>query len=349
MKKFSFTLLLVLIALPALSQPPAKVVVETVFEQQLTRTTRMEGVVALAVKAGLSPEVSGLIETDHLREGQRVTAGTPLLRLNTDFLNKQLIITEKQLAQVQVKIDNVRKNLQRHEILLQQDATSEKVFDDLTDALRELVLQEAIVKTTLEKLVLEKHKSVIRAPFEGLILEKYKYTGEWVAPGTAIALLGSTSDVVVEVAIPENLLRYIHIGHVVSVHLPPLDQYFEAPVVLITPVADPKSKTFEVQIGLPDFDGVTQNLSATVDIPSSQALTLKMVRRDARVTHNNQDFIFVVKDGKAQMLPFPIAAYTGQFMGTEAPHVVEGMAVVVDGNDRLRPDQPVEVVDRLGS
>lgn len=349
MKTLVLALVLALITTPAMTQPPARVVVEPVVEKQLTRTTSMEGMVTFAIKAGLSPEVSGLIQVDNLREGQRVKTGAALVTLNSDLLEKQIAITQKQLEQVRVQIDNTRKNLRRHEVLLQQDATSEKIYDDLADGLKERLLQEAIMVTSLEKLALEKQKTVLRAPFEGLILEKYKYAGEWIAPGNAIGLLASTADVVVEVAVPEKLLRFIQIGHRVPVYLPALDRHFEAPVKLITPVADPKSKTFVVQIALPDFEGLIQNMSAVVEIPTSLPLTLKLVRRDARVTYNNQIFVFAVQDDKAQMLPFPVVAYTGEFMGTEAPHISAGMPVVVDGNDRLRPDQAVVVVERLGT
>ncbi len=347
MKTLALVLLFVLCPIPVSAQPPARVVVETVFEKTITRTTSMEGIVTFARHAGLSPEIAGLIESDQMVEGQRVKTGDTLMRLKTDLLEKQIEITRNQLAQVRVRIENTQKNLDRHKVLLQQDATSEKMYDDLADGLRELVLQEAIMVTTLEKLALEKHKSHIRAPFDGLILERYKYPGEWVAPGTAVGLLAATSHVVVEVAVPENLIRFIQTDHVMPVHLPAVEKHFQAPVVLISPVADPKSKTFVVKIALPDFQGLIQNMSAVVEVPTSSPLKLKMVRRDARVTHNNQNFIFAIKDAKAHMLPFQVAAYEGEYMGTEDAHIQVGMAVAVDGNDRLRPDQAVEVVERL--
>jgi membrane fusion protein (multidrug efflux system) len=38
----------------------------------------------------------------------------------------------------------------------------------------------------------------------------------------------------------------------------------------------------------------------------------------------------------------------GEYLGVDAPYIVAGMPVVIDGNERLRPDQPVTVVENPG-
>ena len=43
-------------------------------------------------------------------------------------------------------------------------------------------------------------------------------------------------------------------------------------------------------------------------------------------------------------MPVHIVAFLGREVGVDDEHIKPGMTVVVDGNDRLRPDQPVKVV-----
>jgi multidrug efflux pump subunit AcrA (membrane-fusion protein) len=56
----------------------------------------------------------------------------------------------------------------------------------------------------------------------------------------------------------------------------------------------------------------------------------------------------MVKEDKAKMLPVQVAAVDGEYLGVDAPHIATGMPVVVDGNERLQPDQAVQIVDKPG-
>ena len=71
-----------------------------------------------------------------------------------------------------------------------------------------------------------------------------------------------------------------------------------------------------------------------------------MIKRDALIKFQGKDFVYTVKDGKAAILPVNIVVYAGEFLGVDNPYIVAGMPVVVDGNDRLKPDQPVEIIEK---
>ena len=90
-------------------------------------------------------------------------------------------------------------------------------------------------------------------------------------------------------------------------------------------------------------ENVAENMSATVHVPTSEKKTLSMIPRDALIKFQGKDFVYTVKEGKAAILPINIVTYMGSMVGADNPYFVEGMAVVVEGNERLRPDQPVTV------
>ena len=324
---------------------PARVVTETVTERMISPTTRIVGVVDFDILAGLSPEVSGLIEESNIEEGKVVKKGETLVRLNTDLLRKDVEIRRKEMEGIGVRIANARKNLDRFETLFKEAAASEKAYDDLADSVRELRKEQERVKKTIEKLRLEIDKSTLAAPFDGMVLEKLKEVGEWVSPGIPVCTLGSTSDLFVEAAVSEDLVEYIRPGREVVLVINALKREFTGRVANFVPIADPATKTFNVKIAIPYFDEAIRNMSATVNVPAGKEQKLRMIGRDALVRNEGKTFVYTIKDGKASILPINVVGYEGKYVGVDNDYIQPGMPVVVDGNDRLRPDQEVTVVE----
>jgi RND family efflux transporter MFP subunit len=201
-----FLLLAPLSALAA-GPPPANVVVTKVFEKEIAKTVRIMGMVDFDEKSRMAPEISGLVASQDMTEGALVKKETVLLRLSPDFIRKDIEIIQQQIRQAEIKISNAARNLKRLESLYRQKVTSQKDYDDLSDTLKELVVEKRTLVRTLEKKELELAKTVIRAPFDALVLERYKTVGEWVSRDTPICLLGSVSTTTVKAAISENLVR----------------------------------------------------------------------------------------------------------------------------------------------
>lgn len=346
MKGIVLSLVVFLFAGIAAAQPPAKVVVANVVEKEIAKTNQMVGILDFDQRSGISPEISGLIETIAFDEGDTVKKGDLLVRLNTDFIKKNIEIRRKEAEQVQITIENTQKNLARFELLYKTEAATEKAYEDLADKLRELQARHDMVNLEIDRLKLELEKSTIRAPFDGIILRQDKNGGEWVAPGMPICLLGSTGDIVVKVAVSEDLIRYIRPGSEVFLSIDALGKELSGKIEQIVPLADLATKTFQVKVAIPYFESAIQNMSVTINVPVSHKMMLKMIKRDALIRNQGKEFVYTVKDGKAAILPVNIVVYAGEFIGVDNPYIVPGMPVVVDGNDRLRPDQAVEIIKK---
>ena len=337
------------IAATAEDMPPARVAVAKVFEKEVAPTTTLVGNVIFDQSAGISSEISGLIADHRMVEGALVRRGAVLVRLNTDFITKDMEILKRQIAQNDIRIENALKNLRRFETLYKQDAASEKTYDDLAFEYRELQIEKERLQVTLAKKQLELEKSTIRAPFDGLILERDKNRGEWLSPGESLCRLAAVDDVVVRVALSEDLMPYVGQGQVVAFKVTAMGRKFRGKIKAIVPDVDVKSGTFDIKIGMDYVPGLFQNMSAQVDVPTGPARRLKMIKRGALVRFQGREFIFTVQDGVAKMMPIQVTATDGEYLGVEAPHLAVGMPVVIDGNERLRPDQPVTVVDSPGN
>ena len=87
-------------------------------------------------------------------------------------------------------------------------------------------------------------------------------------------------------------------------------------------------------------------MSASVHVPVSDQMKLRMIKRDALIRYQGKDLVYTIKEGKASVLPINIVVYDGEYLGVDNPYIVPGMPLVVDGNDRLKPNQEVEVIDK---
>ena len=332
--------------LPALSQepPPAKVKITHATEQEARQTTEFVGTLYFDKISSVSTEVRGMAESVHFREGDRVKKGDLLLRLNTDFLKKDLALEKTELQRVDIRIEQKQKNLKRFETLFEQEAASETDYEDFLFSYRERVKEKQSLQIKIDRIQLEIAKSVIRAPFDGLILQKQADRGAWIQPGTPICQIAAMDDVFIQLPVAENLLRHVSDGDRIDLVINAFNESMTGTVEGIRPIADEKTKNVFLKIRLPEMDTVFKNMSATVQMPTSEKMSLRLIPRDALVKFQGKDFAYTVKDHKAKILPLNIVTLTGKYIGVDNPYIQPGMPIIVEGNERLKPDQPVEIV-----
>ncbi len=329
----------------AQEQPPARVRVALVEERMQVATTRFAGELTFDRVAAVSTEVAGLITEQHLRAGNEVSKGDLLLELNSDLLQKDLEIKRYEQAQVATEKKKFHTTLKRLEQLIERDSASRQVYEDALYDNQALTQRMAEVEEEIAHLKLRIEKHRLYAPFDGLVLEKLKEQGEWIKPGDAAGHIAANDSLVVKAAISEDLIRFQSPGRAVPIDIPALGEELEGTILMVEPVADRRSRTLIVKISLPYRPGMAQYLSAGVRLPVSKERLLRVFPRDALIRAGGKVFVYTVKEGKAAMLPVNVMARSGKEVFVEQPTIRIGMVVVVDGNDRLRPDQPVQIIE----
>ena len=328
--------------------PPARILVSTIIEQQSSQLADMQGILYFDKVSGLSTEVDGLVKTIYFSKGDTVKAGDILIRLNTDFIDKDIRLKKEEIHCIDIKIEHTEKNLKRYENLFNQDAASETDYENLSYSHRELIKKRDALNVSLEKIRLKKNKSILRAPFDGIILEKTVDLGAWVSHGMIFCKIGSTRDLFVNVPINENLLKFIKIGSPMEVTINAYDRKVTGRVEGILPLADKKTKSVSLKVRIPDQSMTVANMSATACVPTSVGKSMKLVPRDALVSIDGKNFIYTVIENRARRLPLDVLFYKGDHACSDTPDVLPGMVVVIDGNQRLKDNQQVTIVgDRL--
>ena len=325
-------------------QPPANVVISKIVLQQSAQNQSFIGTLYYDRISHVSSEVSGLVVKIGVRAGDRVNKGMPIVNLDTEILEKEILIHKNQIHQARLHINHSKKNYQRRNSLYKKGGISEKDYDDARFVHDNALLKKLYSETTLEKLLIQKRKSVIKAPFDGIILEKNVDSGDWVNQGRQLVRIGSVNDLFIKVPIAETLLKFISPGDKVRVIINAYNKEMTGIVDNLSPIADAKTKNVFIKIRIPMLTKVVQNMSATVFISTGISQKLAMIPRDALFKSQGNDFVYTIKENKAVQLPVNIVTYLGNLIGADNKHFTEGMSVIVEGNERLRPDQSLVIV-----
>lgn len=179
-------------------EAPVKVTIAAVDRGtvQATVANTRAGTVNACRRAHLSPLAGGLVSRIHVREGDRVAAGQPLLELWNDDLKAQLQLARQELAAAQarredacVRAEVAGRESERQARLFKNALTTEERRDRAqAEALAQgaacraaqatLGVREAEIQTREAML----DKTLLRAPFAGFIAELNPEVGEFVTP-----------------------------------------------------------------------------------------------------------------------------------------------------------------------
>lgn len=344
--RFLFIFLVLFPLIPPLhaqEPPPASVVVTKVIQETVSQTQSVIGILYYDRISEVSTEVTGLVQEVLAQKGTHVQHGDILIRLDTEMLDNEISLKKTHIAQNNLLLQNTEKNFRRLETLYKESGVSEKDYDDALFTFQNAKLEKQARQEELANLLLKKKRSVIRAPFSGIILTKDVDTGAWVQQGRKLISIGSSNDLFVRAPLGESLLRYLRKGQAVSVTLNAFEKKVQGVAEDIDPVADVKTKNIFVKIRIPSQKFIAANMSATVHLPASSEKQLSIIPRVALIKFQGKDFVYTVKDDKAAIFPVNIVAFMGEKVGVDSAHLVPGMVVVIEGNERLRPDQPIRV------
>lgn len=197
---------------------------------------------------------------------------------------------------------------------------------------------------------LERH--TIRAPFDGYVVTEHTEVGQWVSKGAAVAAVAALDEVDVRVPVVEDYVRGVKLGLELGVTIDALPgEQLRGKLVAVVPQADPRARTFPVKIRVKnprDESGVLvkAGMFARVHVPVGKPQMALVVPKDALVLGGPQPVVFAVRDGAAVPVPVTTGIAVDSLIQVEG-QIAAGDLVVVRGNERLRPNAPVAVVETI--
>ena len=330
----------------AQAPPPAPVVVEKVQEETLQKPVTLVGAVEPDKSSIIASEIEGLVESLPGTEGKFVEKGEVIAKFNTRTIEIDLKEAEANKREAQARYQLAKKNLVRFEELEKKGVASTQQLQDAESEKSALGARIAQFQAHVEGLKYDIEKSEIKAPFSGYVTKEFTEVGQWVQKGGPVVELIDIEIAEISIDMPERYISKVNKGLKVSVKFDALPNLnLEGEITSLVPQADRESRTFPVKINLDNKEGtIKSGMVARVSFPVGEPSTVKLVPKDAIVSQNNANFIYVVSEGAAQPLPVSTGMAYEDKIQVIGP-VETGQLVVVKGNERLMPNQPVKIIN----
>lgn len=211
------------------------------------------GGVEADLNVNVSPESVGVIDSILVSEGEWVSKGKILGKLNTSTL-------ERSLEEVQIQLDLAKTNFERQKNLWDQNIGSEMQF------LQSKTNMESMEKR-LEGIQAQMRMSQIKSPVDGVVDVIYQKKGEIGSPQVPFAKVVNISDIKVYADVSESYLTKVKKGDRVNVFFPALNREVQARINQIGNTIDPNNRTFRIRIDMNNPDNMIKpNLVSVIKI-----------------------------------------------------------------------------------
>lgn len=235
------------------------------------------GYVVARRMATASSKVTGKVLEIYVEEGMEVKKDQVIARLDPINLQNQLTLAERELdaskrnlAEIEVRLADAQKNLERNEALVKQQLVSQTVLDtsraDTNALVARLEAAKAQVRVSESSLTMRKtdyEDSQVRAPFSGVVISKDAQPGEMISPlsagggftRTGIATIVDMDSREIEVDVNEAYINRVKPNQRVEAALDAYpDDPIAAHVINIVPTADKTKATVRVRIAFDKLD-----------------------------------------------------------------------------------------------
>lgn len=224
------------------------------------------------IDVSLSARAAGIVEVIHVPEGSIVSAGQPIMSLDSSEQKAELAQAEASVRGVRAERDRAATELERIQRLRQDNIFSEKQLQEAT-AQSELALsryEQALAAVELAKVRLANRDIV--SPIDGIFLKTNKLVGEAVERYETVARVVDVRSLEMLVFCDARHFSLFHQGQ--RVDLKVLKSVEDQPIVAgtvshVDPVIDPSSGTFRVRVRIEPSPQAVPGFSAILIAPGA--------------------------------------------------------------------------------
>lgn len=315
----------------AYAPPPVEVSTVTAQAEALPQTLNATGSLQAVREVLLASEAPGRVDAISFDAGQNVGQGSVLVRLfdGQERADRAAAVSRLKFAQIQYD---------RSKTLAQTGAEPEQLLQQ-----REAELSQA--RAAIQQIDARITQKTVRAPFSGQIGLRRVNLGQYLNPGDPVATLTALDRLYVNFSVPQQLLTKLRVGGTVTVRSDAMpDREFSARINAVEPVVGNDTRNISVQAVMPNAGGVLRSgLYVTVDVAQSPRDGAILVPATAIQTSASGESVFLVKGGKAALVPVTVGSEYGERTLVESG-IRAGDVVVTTGQLRLQPGAAVKVV-----
>jgi RND family efflux transporter MFP subunit len=280
------------------------------------------------VESFAAADVTGPVSQIMVEEGQKVQQNQALGKIDEIRFAISLRQMEAALERAKQQLVEGEIDLERNKTLFDRKAITQKSLDmaQTTYIKAKTTLKQS--QADYDKAKLDLERCVIRAPISGYFIDRAIELGQAMARGQNMGKVIDLDHVYVDARIPESEIRNIRIGQECMV-----EDVYPGTVQHINLYAD-SSRSFKVRIKVknPDlyFKG---NMFVKGQITLEEYNDVPLFPSQAIRNYRGDQYVFVVKNGKAEKINITIVAQYGE--NTYAREIEPNTEIVTIGQDNL--------------
>lgn len=301
-------------------------------ESDVNSTVYTTGKAGALNEIDIKPEVPGKVTAIYFKEGESVTKGQALLKINDADLQAQFEKNKIQLKLAEEKSARLKK-------LLAINGISQEEFDVQENEVASLKADRAFIQAQLAK-------TNITAPFSGIIGLKNISEGAYVSPAQTIASLVQLKPLFIEFSIPEKYSANIKRGQTLKFTSDnAASDLYTAQIYAIEPRIDESTKTLR---GRAIYNGEKTFYPGTfvkVFVDLGESSRSIMIPTQSIIPILKGQKVFVSRNGIAQEVKITTGVRTEEMI-----QVLEGLksgdTVLTTGLMAVKKNSPIKLINK---
>jgi len=354
---FGLLLLPFLLSVGAAQQRVSAVGVDQVISEPLLQTMPVLGRFIAKESGIVATRIAERVHKMYVQVGDRVKKGDLLVKLASDRLDNQIQLLQANLkimkTQLAKETVNHRKMEQTHKRILALRTSAAFRKDREEDSERDLEISAEMVnraradidqsKASLKAGQISLQDTYIRAPYPGVVIKRHTLPGNYVRVGDPIITIFNDTDLEIEADVPSIRALALKTNTKVTAKLQN-GITFNTIIRAIIPQENSLTRAVAIRLSIKDEqyqNGVLGNQSVTLKLPIGNPDDVTTVHKDAVLVKNGKKIVFIFRKGTANIQPIKLGRAIGNRFEVLAGLKV-GDLVVVRGNERLRPGEPIK-------
>lgn len=300
-----------------------------------TNYVQIQGKIDARDNVTVFSQAAGTITAIYVKPGQRVSKGQVLAQLDNSVL-------QQQIAQTEANLDLVKTVYERQKNLWDQKIGTEVQF----------LQAQANYKAGLKSLAaLRSQANLYRivSPISGTVDQMDLKLAQAVTPGitgngVGVIRIVNADVLKIKADVPESYSGSVNTGNQVQILVPDAKDSLMTTVTFASKAIDPTSRSFAVEIKLPQRASLRPNMTAIIKIANYTKANAVVIPVKAVQRSETGDYVFVNEGGRARQKNVKLGiTYGGQteiLSGLKAGEqlITEGAADIEDG-DKVKATQ----------
>lgn len=305
-----------------------------------------EGAVAAQIvddeKTAVKVQKAALDEAKQRREAAVATRASTVAQKQS--AEKQVIVTRNQATATRDTAKEAVRQTQASLDAAKSNRSRKPAYDRNLEAL-EASVQAAEADLRFTKA--QRNALTLRSPLDGIVVRRYLDPGAVASPTAPVLAVQATSEVWVNIGVPEETSRSLSMGQTATIALDAFPgRTFTGYIQQMEPAADPQSRQFTIRVALENENSrLKPGISARVAFVTKEFPNVLTVPREAvRIPRqaDEQPTAILADKGKAVVRPLKIGATDGKVIIIEDGLTEQDNVVILTGRD-LKDGQAITV------